>query len=284
MRWSQKPRPFWKFAMVDPTIWLNGVLEPAGSARIDPTDRGLTLGDGLFETLRARGGVPCHAGLHLARLRKGAGILGIDVPLDNAQILAAFEAVLAANGLTDAVLRLTLTRGVGPRGIAPSPTARPTLLITASAMAAMPETLSAIICQSTRRNEFSPLSGVKSLNYLDNIIARREAIARAANDAILLNTQGFVAEACVANVFVFKNGKWLTPFVNDGALPGIFRGRLLVRRVVAEGRIMVEDLSAADCVCLGNTLSLGVVTMLDGLALKTDPEASAVLRTILNED
>jgi branched-chain amino acid aminotransferase len=270
--------------MVDAYIWLNGALEAVGSARIDPTDRGLTLGDGLFETLCAQGGVPRRAGLHLARLRKGAGVLGIDVPLDDARIMAAFEAVLAANGLADAVLRLTLTRGVGPRGIAPSPAARPTLLITASAVAAMAETINVVICQSTRRNEFSPLSGVKSLNYLDNIIARREAIARAANDAILLNTQGFVAEACVANVFVFKNGKWLTPFVGDGALPGIFRGRLLARGVVVEGRITVEDLSSADCVCLGNTLSLGAVVMLDGREMKTDPEANAVLRGILGED
>ena len=264
-------------------VWLNGALQPAASGRIDPTDRGLTLGDGLFETLRAHGGVPRHARLHLARLRKGAAILGIDVPLDDARILAAFEEVLTTNGLMDAVLRLTLTRGTGPRGITPPPTAKPTLLITASAMAFAPETLTAIICQSTRRNEFSPLSGIKSLNYLDNIIARREAIARHANDAILLNTQGFVAAASVANVFVFKNGKWLTPFVSDGALPGIFRGRLLARGIVAEGRITVENLSAADCVCLGNTLSLGTVVMLDGQQIKTNPEPSAVLRGVLDE-
>ena len=269
--------------MVDACLWLNGALVPASEARIDPMDRGLTLGDGLFETLRARGGVPRHAALHLARLRKGAGVLGIDVQLDDARIVAAFGDVLAANGLTEAVLRLTLTRGVGPRGIAPSSAARPTLLITASPVAAMPERLSVVISQSTRRNEFSPLSGVKSLNYLDNIIARREAIARAANDAILLNTRGFVAEACVANVFVFKNGGWLTPFVSDGALPGIFRGRLLARGVVAEGRITVEDLSAADSVCLGNTLSLGAVVMLDGREMKSDPGANAVLLGVLDE-
>jgi branched-chain amino acid aminotransferase len=269
--------------MADACLWLNGALVPASEARIDPMDRGLTLGDGLFETLRVRDGVPRHAALHLARLRKGAGVLGIDVPLDDARIMVAFGEVLAANGLSEAVLRLTLTRGAGPRGIAPSPAARPTLLITASPMAAMPETISVVISQSTRRNEFSPLSGVKSLNYLDNVIARREAIALQANDAILLNTRGFVAEACVANVFVFKNGEWMTPFVSDGALPGIFRGRLLSRGVVAEGRVTAEDLSAADCVCLGNTLSLGAVVMLDGREMKTDPGANAVLRGVLDE-
>src|ERR1700727_1295293 len=109
--------------MADACLWLNGALVPASVARIDPADRGLTLGDGLFETLRAQGGLPCHAALHLARLRKGAGVLGIDVPLDDARIVAAFGEVLAANGLSEAVLRLTLTRGVGPRGIAPSPMA-----------------------------------------------------------------------------------------------------------------------------------------------------------------
>ncbi len=206
----------------DSFIWLNGALLPAKQARIDPSDRGLTLGDGLFETIRVAGGVPLHVQRHLTRLRHGAEQLGIIPPLDDAEILAAFTQTLAANALEEAVLRLTLTRGVGPRGVAPPANARPTLLITAASWVAPSVDLSAIICQSTRRNEFSPLAAIKSLNYLDNILARREAALRGAEDAILLNTQGNVAEATAANLFLLKNGKWLTPPVAEARSPGFF--------------------------------------------------------------
>lgn len=261
-------------------LWLNGAVQPAAMAQIDPADRGLTLGDGLFETILVRGGAACHAGLHLARLRRGAAVLGIDVPLTDAGFLAAFGDVLAANGLAEAVLRVTLTRGAGPRGIAPPALSRPTLLMTAAARGPVAKTLRAVICATVRRNEFSPLSGLKSLNYLDNIFARREAAARRADEAILCNTQGYVAETAVANIFMFKNGRWRTPFVADGALPGIFRSRLLSQGVVEEGRITVEELFTADCVCAGNTLGVGAVVMLDGQDLETSPDAAARLERL----
>jgi branched-chain amino acid aminotransferase len=265
----------------DSFIWLNGALLPAGLARIDPSDRGLTLGDGLFETIRVAGGVPLHVQLHLARLRHGAEQLGIIPPFGDAELLAAFTQILAANALEEAVLRLTLTRGVGPRGVAPPANARPTLLITAASWVAPSADLSAIICQSTRRNEFSPLAAIKSLNYLDNILARREAALRGAEDAILLNTQGNVAEATAANLFLFKNGKWLTPPISDGALPGVFRARALAGNAACEVRISPDDLRAADGLCFGNALSVRAVSKLDGQEIKSNPAALAELRAIL---
>jgi branched-chain amino acid aminotransferase len=266
----------------DSCIWLNGALLPARLARIDPSDRGLALGDGLFETIRVAGGVPQQVRHHLARLRRGAEQLGIIPPFDDAEILAAFTQTLAANALNDAVLRLTLTRGVGPRGVAPPADARPTLLITAAAWVAPSHALSAIICQSTRRNEFSPLVAIKSLNYLDNIIARREALRRGAEDAILLNTQGHVAEATAANLFLLKNGKWLTPPVTDGALPGVFRARALAGNAACEARISPDDLRAAEGLCFGNALSVLCVSRLDGQEIQTDPAAITELRAILD--
>jgi branched-chain amino acid aminotransferase len=265
----------------DSFIWLNGALLPARLARIDPSDRGLALGDGLFETIRVAGGVPQQAQHHLARLRHGAEQLGIKIPLDDAEILAAFTQTLAANALNEAVLRLTLTRGVGPRGVAPPADARPTLLITAAAWVAPSPHVSAIICQSTRRNEFSPLAAIKSLNYLDNIIARREALLRGAEDAILLNTQGNAAEATAANLFLFKKGKWLTPPITDGALPGIFRARALAGNAAREARISRADLLAADGLCFGNALSVRSVSRLDGQEIKSNPAAITELRAIL---
>ncbi len=267
--------------MAEPFVWLNGALCPASHARISPDDRGFTLGDGIFETLRAAGGAPRHAALHLARLRAGAAALGLGPPPDDARLHAAIAALLSANTLRDATLRITLTRGAGPRGLLPPPTPGATLLITATPFAAAAPQVSAIICQSTRRNEFSPLSRIKSLNYLDSVIARREADARGAEDAILLNTRGDAAEASAANLFVLRGASWATPPVADGALPGISRARLLARNLAHEARIAPDELFSAACVCLGNSLSLRMLTRLEGREIATNPAAAAALRAVL---
>jgi branched-chain amino acid aminotransferase len=267
--------------MADQSVWLNGFLRPSGHAAINPADRGFTLGDGLFETLRIADGTPRHLALHLARLCHGAAELGIAVPLDNAQFQTAISTLITANSLPEAVLRITLTRGTGPRGLLPPADASPTLLITTAPFTSPAPEITAVICQTTRRNEFSPLSRIKSLNYLDSIIARQEAATRGAEDAILLNSKGHVTEASAANLFILKNGNWLTPPVEDGALPGILRGRLLARNLVREAQLTPMDLFTASCFCLGNTLSLRTVTALDGNKLPTDPPATEILRTVL---
>lgn len=264
-------------------VWLNAGLVRKDFARIDPNDRGLTLGDGLYETVRCSNGIPCFAGLHLARLRRGAARLGIPVPFDDAEILGAFAQTLDANGLIgSAVLRLTLTRGAGPRGLAPPAKARPTLLITASPLAASLPEIAAVICRTTRRNQFSPLSAIKSLNGLDNILARIEAVHRGGDEAILLNTQGDVAEASAANIFVLTGDRWLTPRVADGALPGIFRSLVLTAQAACEAKLSEADLFAAQSICLGNALGVRTVTSLDGRGIETQQEKIATLRTILH--
>jgi branched-chain amino acid aminotransferase len=112
-------------------VWLNGALCDADAARIEPTDRGFTMGDGLFETIRAMNGVPARLPRHFARLREGAGVLGLPVPHDDIVLERALREVLAANALGDAVLRLTLTRGPAARGVLPQVISTPTLSITA---------------------------------------------------------------------------------------------------------------------------------------------------------
>ena len=111
-------------------VWLNGIIVPEHEARIAPDDRGLLLGDGLFETLRVSGGRPLRLDRHLARLRAGAEILGLPVPLDDAEFAAAMAALLARRGLSEASLRLTLTRGPAPRGLLPPAEPTPTMLLT----------------------------------------------------------------------------------------------------------------------------------------------------------
>lgn len=243
------------------TVWLDGGLAEHGA--IDPADRGFTLGDGLFETIRARGGAPCHLARHLARLRRGAALLGIPVGPSDAALAQAIGALLAAEDLGDAALRLTLTRGPAPRGVLPPAEPRPTLLITAGPIAPAPPAR-AIIAGATRRNEASPLSRVKSLNYLDGILARLEAERAGANEALLLNTQGRLAEATAASLVLLLEGALVTPPVADGALPGIARELLIERRGLAERPLAPEDLLRADSACLANSLGIRPLVSVDG--------------------
>jgi branched-chain amino acid aminotransferase len=245
-------------------VWLNGALLQADAARIDPADRGFTLGDGVFETLRADSGMAAQMARHLARLRRGAAVLGIEVSFSN---LALAEAVAAVAGGADCAVRMTLTRGKMARGVLPSVDGVPTLLISASALPASAKPARVIVSRQTRRNEFSPLSRIKSLNYGDSIVARREAAAQGADDALLLNTGGDLAEATAANVILMIDGSWVTPRVEDGALPGIARGLLIESGKVDECTVTERDIERANSAVLINALGVRQVASIDGVAL-----------------
>lgn len=258
-------------------VWLDGGLIAAEAARIAPSDRGFTLGDGLFETLAVHGGEMARLPAHLARLAAGARVLGLPVPpFDLPQVATA---LLQANGLSDAVLRLTLTRGTGPRGVLPPAQPSPTLLVTAAPMAAPAGPARLVVATVTRRNEHSPLSRIKSLNYLDNILARQEAQARGADDALLLNTQGRVAESTIANVFLVLEGALVTPPLSEGALPGVMRAEILARGA-AERPIAVDDLAAASEVFLTSSLGVRSVRKVAGRALPSQAVAERLRQAL----
>lgn len=208
-------------------VWLDGRLIPAAAARVDPADRGLTLGDGLFETVRAVGGAVPLLARHLARLRGGAGLLQIPVPADDDELAGAVRELLAANGLEAAAVRLTLTRGPGPRGVLPSGEPSPTLLLAAHPLPPPVGAARVVTATVTRRNERSPLAGVKALGYLDSLLAQRQARAAGADEALVLNTADRLACAATANLFLVEGGRLLTPPLAEGALPGITRGLVL---------------------------------------------------------
>lgn len=210
-------------------IFLHDRLIAPESARIDPGDRGFTLGDGLFETLRAYGGRPFRLEAHLARLEEGAAVLHIPLPLPRARIAAAAHETLAANNLgdRDAAIRITLSRGPGARGLLPPATPEPTLMITAAAHEPAPARPFSAVIVGIRRNEHSPLSRLKPLSYLDNVLAQREAAERGADEALLLNGAGRLACAARANLFVVRAGVLLTPPASEGVLPGIARAEVL---------------------------------------------------------
>lgn len=261
-------------------LHLNGALLKAADARIAPGDRGFTLGDGLFETLRVRDGAILRLPAHLARLARGAEVLGLPLPATG--LADALEATRAANGLSDGVLRLTVTRGEGPRGVLPPARPTPTVLVTAAPMAPPAPPARLVIASGTRRNERSPLSGVKSLNYLDNILARQEAAAAGADDAILLNTRDRVAETSIANVFAVIDGRLVTPPLADGALPGVMRAAVLALEGEARA-LTADDLDRATEIFLTSSLGLRPVAALAGRVL-TDHAALARLKAALGED
>ena len=207
-------------------IHLNGRLVDACEARIDPADRGLLLADGLFETLRAYDGRLFCLDAHLARLAAGAALLGLPAP-PLPEIAAAVRDTLAANGLADASIRITLTRGAGPRGLLPPTGVTPTLMVAAYPLpSSLPTAMSACLA-SIRRNEQSPLSRIKSLAYLENILALGEAAAAGYDEAILLNTAGRIAAGSRSNLFLVLDGVVTTPPPSEGLLPGIARHSVL---------------------------------------------------------
>ncbi|QCO18701.1 2-keto-4-methylthiobutyrate aminotransferase (plasmid) [Azospirillum brasilense] len=271
-------------------VWLNGRLLPAEEARIDPADRGFTLGDGLFETIRVAGGTARHLGRHLDRLADGAALLGLPLPHGATALADAAAALIAAqdqaDGGVEGVLRITLTRGTGARGVLPPADAVPTLLMTLAPAPPPAGPVEAAIARSTRRNEHSPLSRVKSLNYLDSILARREAATRGAGEALLLNGAGRLAESSVANLFVVRDGRLLTPPVAEGALPGIRRALILERSDAGEAPLDVADLLGAEEAFLTNSLGLRPLLRVDGQAIgagTVGPVTAALLKDIAAE-
>jgi branched-chain amino acid aminotransferase len=247
-------------------VWLNGTLLPVAEARIDPSDRGFLLGDGLFETMAACDGAVPELTRHYARLCAGALLLRLPVPVGEVTLACAVGAVLDTNELREAALRLTLTRGPGPRGLLPQGNPAPTLLLTAAPLPP-PGGPWHLVTSTIRRDEDSPLSAIKSLNYLPNVLARLEAAELGADDALLLNRAGRVAETSAATLFVLLNGEWLTPPVREGALPGIRRAGLLEAGRVREAVVTVDDLRGAEALCMGSALSLRPIATIDGRAL-----------------
>jgi branched-chain amino acid aminotransferase len=245
-------------------VHLNGVLMAAAEARIDPADRGLTLGDGLFESLRARGGVILRLDAHLARLRAGAAVIGLPVPTSDEGLGDSLRETLRGNDIDDGVLRLTLTRGPAGRGLAPPASPRPTILVTAAAEGEQPRgPIAAVIAATTRRNEHSPLSRCKTINYLDNILARREAGQRGADEALMLNTAGRLAETTVANLFLVIDDDLVTPPVADGALPGVMRADVIAHAGAGERPLVPEDLGRASEAFVTNSLGIRPLVSVD---------------------
>lgn len=253
-------------------VWFNGKLVD-GPLPLSPADRGILLGDGVFETIAVINGAALWLEEHLARLVKAAAELGIAA--DPASLHAAIAALRGGMGFQ--VLRLTLTRGPAARGLAGSG-GEPSLIAILDPVAREFLMQPVRLATSTiRRNEFAPSSRLKTLSYVDAIAAAREAAARGADDALMLNTSGKAASSTIANLFLLKGGELITPDLSQGILPGIMRRTVLdlapgLGLAPTERAIAPQELTTADAVFLTNSLRfIRPVTDLDGRTLGTRP-------------
>jgi branched-chain amino acid aminotransferase len=245
-------------------IFFNNKLLEANNPMtyIPWNDRGIQLGDGLFETIRIKNGKIYYLEDHYQRLIQSANLLSLSFEYSIQDIEKILFDLLAINHFneTSCYARITLTRGIGERGLNIPLIQNPTFLVVVSPFNyQLVENYTLKISDTIRKNEFSITSKIKSTSYLDFILARQEAILSGANDALLLNSQGFIAEASTANIFVRVDDHLITPMETNGILPGIMRKNILkisekIGLNIIEKSIMPKDLSSATEIFLTNAL------------------------------
>jgi len=225
-------------------IWLDGKLVDEADAKISVFDHGLLYGDGVFEGIRVYDGRIFELKAHLRRLYESAKVIRLEVPMDKNELAGAMKKTVEANSIVDGYIRLVVTRGVGTLGLNPFVCKNSSLIIIADKIQLYPEELyetgMRIVSATTVRNH--PLAippQVKSLNYLNNIIAKIEALDNDVPEAVMYNHEGYVAEATGDNVFIVRDGVICTPPVQAGALEGITRN-LVIRLAKEEGLEVVE--------------------------------------------
>ena len=213
-------------------FWINGQLLPEREAVIPVTDHGLLYGDGVFEGIRFYHRHPFRLADHLQRLADSCKAIRLMLPYTQAQLTKAVDEVIAAFPEENGYLRLMVTRGPGPMGLDPAGCTQPRVILIATRLEMVHPTLRKdgirLIIASTRRLPADGLDPrIKSLNYLNHILARMEAAQAGVEEAVLLNSQGRVAEGSAENIFIVQDGHLATPRPVDGALAGITRGVIL---------------------------------------------------------
>ncbi len=261
---------------------INGVICDASEAKIPVNDHGFLYGDGVFEGLRFYNGRLLKLHRHLARLADSARALGMRLPMSAGKIEQALLEIVEAFTQTDGYLRLIVTRGAGPLGIDPSHCEPGCVVIIADQLKMVSQEVrdkgARLIIASTRRLAGDQLdSRIKSLNYLNQIMAKMEANVAEADEAVVLNQSGFVAEGTADNIFIVTGGTLETPPVTDGALDGITRGLMLevaenIAIPVRERSLTTYDLYIADeCFLTGTGAELIPVREIAGRQIKKSP-------------
>jgi len=256
-------------------IYIDGKFYEENKAKVSVLDHGLLYGDGVFEGIRAYHGRVFRLKEHIDRLFYSAKAILLEIPMTHGELMAAVVAACRRNKLRDGYIRLVVTRGVGALGLSPYKCKRPTVIIIADKVQLYPVELYQrgldLITVPTVRNLHSALNpAIKSLNYLNNILAKIEAINGGCEEAVMLNSEGYVAECTADNLFIVKGNSLLTPPLSSGALYGITRAAVmdLAREngmTVGEPNLTRFDLFIADeCFITGTGAEIIAAVKIDG--------------------
>ncbi|MDP6636419.1 MAG: branched-chain-amino-acid transaminase [Phycisphaerae bacterium] len=255
-------------------VWLAGKLVDQDDARLSVFDHATLYGDGVFEGIRIYNGRIFQRQTHVDRLFESARKIRLPIEQTKQEIVDAMYETIAANGISDGYIRLVVTRGIGTLGLSPFKCTKPSTFIIADSIVMYPQEMydngMAVIIAKTVRVSADMLDPcIKSLNYLNNICAKIEAIDAGVAEAIMLNVKGNVAECTGDNIFIVKSGQIITPDTDSGILVGVTRGVVmsLARELgltVIEQQVTPDDLRSADeCFLTGTAAEVIAVTKID---------------------
>jgi len=261
-------------------VFMNDRLVPENEARVSVFDHGLLYGDGVFEGMRSYSGRVFRLDAHIDRLWESAQAICLKIPMTKDAVAQAVNDTLAANGLTDGYVRLLVTRGAGTLGLDPNRTKDPQVIVIADTISLYPrehyEKGLRIVTAATQRTQPAALSPrIKSLNYLNNIMAKLEGLQAGCVEALMLNHKGEVAECTGDNIFVVRKGLLLTPPPDAGILEGITRGAVMDLARSAgidcrEATLTRHDLyTAEECFLTGTAAEVIPVVEIDGRSIGT---------------
>ena len=263
-----------------PAIWMNGRMVDAAEARVSIFDHGLLYGDGVFEGIRYYSGRAFRLEPHLARLERSAAAIELELLYSREAMRAAIDEVVARSGAPDGYLRVLVTRGEGDLGLDPRSCKQPTTVVAAAALRVFREAEAgvSVVVASTRQAPADVVDArIKSLNYMNRILARLEAVRAGADEAFMLNARGHLAEGTTDNAFLVRDGVLLTPPASDGALEGITREIILqlakeLGIPAAEASLGTYDLRAAhEAFLVGTGAGLVAIRTIDRRALPSCP-------------
>lgn len=272
-------------------IWINGTLYPKADAKISVYDHGLLYGDGVFEGLRSYSGKIFRLEQHLQRLEDSARAICLQIPYTAQQIREAMYATLKANQLEDGYIRLVVTRGSGALGLDPNKCSDPQVIVITDKISLYPAEYyqhgMAIVTAATIRNHPAALSPrIKSLNYLNNILAKMEALQAGCVEAVMLNHKGEVAECTGDNIFIVRNGVLTTPSEESGVLSGITRDAVIELAQAAGIQVERAPLTrhdlfvASECFLTGTAAEVIPVVKIDNRVIGSGKPGSTTLDLI----
>ena len=265
---------------MEPKVYINGKLYPKEEAKVSVFDHGLLYGDGVFEGIRCYNGNIFKLEEHIDRLYDSAEAISLQIQLGRDQLKDAILSTLKANNLKDSYIRLVVTRGVGKLGLDPFNCETPQIVIITDTIQLYPKELyekglDAIIVQTIRNHSKALNPTIKSMNYLNNILAKIECLRAGAAEGIMLNTDGYVAECTGDNIFIVKDNEIFTPPVSAGILIGITRNVVIelakeANITVKEEQLTEDDLYNADeCFLTGTAAEIIPVANIDGRKIAT---------------